>query len=121
MIHRSVFVFALGFVFALPLLAQDFTPPVLTPNISGTAGNHGWYTSDVAVSWTMTDDESDVIVLAGCEPLVVTNDTAGETVFCSALSLGGIATSSYTIRRDATAPVALQHGLELIRLARTLL
>ncbi|HEX2062757.1 MAG TPA: hypothetical protein VHK90_18600 [Thermoanaerobaculia bacterium] len=93
-------------VTALPAFAiVDFTPPVVTPNVSGTVGGDGWFTSDVAISWTLDDPESTAAVLAGCEPVLLTTDTDGTTFFCSALSLGGITTMTYTVRRDATAPV----------------
>ena len=104
-IRGAVSAVALSFIFVLPTFAADLTPPIITPNVSGTAANDGWYTSDVAVSWTITDDESEATVLAGCEPVLITTDTAGQTLFCTALSLGGISTSTYTVRRDATAPV----------------
>jgi hypothetical protein len=38
----------------------DNTAPVITPSISGTAGSNGWYTSNVTVSWTVTDGESGI-------------------------------------------------------------
>jgi hypothetical protein len=91
--------------FAVPVFASDLTPPVITPNVSGTAGSNGYYTSDVTVSWTITDNESSPMIFAGCETTVITFDTSGTTLSCSALSLGGISTGTYTVRRDATAPV----------------
>ena len=36
------------------VLKRDPTPPVIEHSISGTIGTGGWYTSDVAVSWTVT-------------------------------------------------------------------
>jgi hypothetical protein len=82
----------------------DTTPPVITPNVSGTLGNNDWYTSDVSVSWTVTDDESAVSSQTGCEEQNVTSDTAGVTFTCSATSSGGTSSQSVTIKRDATAP-----------------
>ncbi len=81
----------------------DTTPPDITPNVNGTLGNNGWYVSDVAVTWTVTDGESDVTT-AGCGAQNVTADTAGVTFTCSAESEGGSASESVTIKRDATAP-----------------
>jgi HYR domain len=92
-------------VCAFAAQAQDFTPPVITPQVSGTEGNNGYYTSDVAVTWTVVDAESSAIVIAGCNPEVIDFDTPGETLICSAGSLGGVTTSTYTIKRDSTAPV----------------
>lgn len=81
----------------------DNTPPSVTPVVTGTLGNNGWYTSDVSVSWTVTDGESD-ITSAACVPSNVTADTPGVTFNCSATSAGGTANGSVTIKRDATAP-----------------
>ncbi|MCO5176876.1 MAG: right-handed parallel beta-helix repeat-containing protein [Thermomicrobiales bacterium] len=38
----------------------DTTAPTITPTISGTLGESGWYTSDVDVSWSVVDAESTV-------------------------------------------------------------
>ncbi len=37
------------------LACSDTTPPITTPVISGTAGQNGWYTSDVQISLTAED------------------------------------------------------------------
>jgi hypothetical protein len=95
---------------AFPLFAIDLTPPVITPNVSGTLGNGNWYVSDVLVTWTVTDDESPVTIRAGCDPVLVTHDTPGEVVVCSAASLGGVATATYTVLRDTTGPVVGYNG-----------
>ena len=81
----------------------DTSPPVITPSVSGTLGSSGWYTSDVVVSWTVTDAESPV-ESSSCAPVSVTSDTAGTTFSCSATTAGGTASSSITIKRDTTAP-----------------
>src|SRR4029450_737704 len=47
---------------------SDATPPVITPNVSGTLGNNGWYTSNVGVSWTVVDNESSIASSSGCGP-----------------------------------------------------
>jgi hypothetical protein len=82
----------------------DTTPPVITPNLTGTLGANGWYTSDVAVSWTVTDPDSTVTSTTGCGPASVTSDTSGTTFTCSATSAGGTASASVTVKRDTTAP-----------------
>jgi len=84
--------------------AVDTTPPVITPSVSGTLGNNGWYTSDVSVSWSVTDAQSPIRSTSGCSPVSVTSDTAGATFTCMATSAGGTASSSVTIKRDGTAP-----------------
>lgn len=83
---------------------QDVTPPVITPQVSGTLGNSGWYTSNAAVSWTITDEESSIGSQTGCDMQTVSADTAGVTLTCSATSAGGTASESVMIKRDATAP-----------------
>lgn len=88
----------------------DDTPPVISPAISGTAGLAGWYTSDVGVSWTVADAESDVSSTSGCEAVTVSDDTSGQIITCTASSLGGTASESVTIRRDATVPVVAFSG-----------
>ena len=86
-----------------PETPADNTPPAIAgPFITGTLGNGGWYTSDVQVTWTATDEESPV-TLSGCSVSVIEN-TAGSSFTCTATSEGGSATSSVTIKRDASAP-----------------
>ena len=38
-------------------LVTDTTPPVITPNVSGTLGNNGWYKSNVTISWNVTSPD----------------------------------------------------------------
>jgi hypothetical protein len=83
----------------------DTTAPVITPSVSGTLGQNGWYTSDVSVSWSVVDAESPIASSSGCEPTTITADTVGTTLTCSASSDGGSASQSVTIKRDATAPI----------------
>jgi len=42
------------------ILLFDAAPPVTTASVSGTVGQNGWYTSDVAVALAATDDSSGV-------------------------------------------------------------
>jgi hypothetical protein len=83
---------------------SDTTPPVITPNVSGTLGDNGWYVSDVSVSWTVTDPESAITSKVGCNPTTINTDTSGTTLTCSATSAGGTSSQSVTIKRDATPP-----------------
>ncbi len=82
----------------------DTTPPVITPTVTGTLGNNGWYTGDVTVSWMVADDESPITAKNGCDTTTVSNDTAGTTFTCSATSSGGTASKSVTVQRDGTLP-----------------
>ena len=82
---------------------DDLTPPVVSAVVSGTLGSNGWYTSDVSVSWSVSDPDS--AVTADCPPVSVTEDTAGVTFTCSATSGGGTTSASTVVKRDATPPV----------------
>lgn len=95
---------------ALPSSAQDATPPVITPNVSGTVGLNGWFISDVALTWTVTDDESPVIASIGCEPLVLLQDDTKRTFTCVATSFGGSSVASYEIGRDTQPPLITYLG-----------
>ena len=87
--------------------STDTTPPVLVPTVTGTLGSGGWYTSDVHVTWSVTDPQSSISSSSGCGAASVTSDTSttGVTLTCSATSGGGTSSQSVTIKRDATRPV----------------
>lgn len=87
-----------------PTAPSDTTPPVVVAQVSGTLGDNGWYGPDVTVSWEVADAESDISSTSGCGTSAVTSDTAGTTFTCTATSAGGTASTSVTIKRDATAP-----------------
>lgn len=81
----------------------DTTAPVVTPLVTGSQGQDGWYTGDVHVSWT-TQDESVLRSTSGCDATSVTSDTAGVRRTCQATSIGGSGEASVTVKRDATPP-----------------
>ncbi|MFL5807226.1 MAG: PxKF domain-containing protein, partial [Roseiflexaceae bacterium] len=89
---------------ALVPAAPDTTAPIITPNVAGTLGSNGWYTSDVTVSWSVVDAESTISSQTGCDTTTVTSDTNGVTFTCTATSAGGTNSQPVTIKRDATAP-----------------
>lgn len=88
----------------------DSTPPVITPSVVGDLGNNGWYTSNIAVSFSVTDPESAVSSKSGCDLVSVTSDTQGVTFTCSATSAGGTASQSVTVKRDAARPTVTYTG-----------
>jgi hypothetical protein len=92
-----------SFKIAAPV--TDTTPPEIAPSVVGTMGDNGWYTGDVTVSWTVVDNESAVTAKSGDATTVITEDTTGRTLTCTAVSAGGTSTKSVTIKRDATPPV----------------
>lgn len=87
----------------------DNTPPVIAANVTGTVGNNGWRTSNVDVTWTVTDGESAVTATSGCGGVTISEDQQATTYTCNATSGGGSATESVTIKRDATNP-AVEYG-----------
>ena len=88
----------------------DGTPPAITPTVTGTIGDNDWFTSAVTVDWSIEDAESTVSASDGCEQTILTSDTDGTTLTCTATSAGGEASASVTIKRDATAPVVTYNG-----------
>jgi Carboxypeptidase regulatory-like domain/Thrombospondin type 3 repeat len=89
----------------------DGTPPDITPNLSGALGNNGWYTSDVAVSWSVVDAQSGITSQNGCGATSVTSDNSAKTFTCEATSNGGTFSQSVTLKRDATPPVVAVTGV----------
>jgi hypothetical protein len=85
---------------------SDTTPPVIVSTVSGTAGTNGWYTSNVTVTWSVTDAQSGVTIDSGCGVQTFTNETAGTPSACSAHSAGGSASASVNVKLDKTAPSA---------------
>ncbi len=84
---------------------SDTTPPEITPNVSGTVGNNGWYRSAVTVTWTVIDPESGIASSTGCGQTVISNDTTGTTITCSATNSAGLSASQQVIIKvDQTAP-----------------
>jgi WD40 repeat protein len=87
-----------------PPKPSDVTPPVIPPPaIAGVAGANGWFTGDVAVTWTATDPESGVVT--SCAPTTLTANTPGVTVTCAATNGAGLTASrSVVVKIDKTPP-----------------
>lgn len=83
----------------------DDTPPTIQANLSGVEGFNGWFTSNVMLTWSVLDAESGVTSSVGCDSTTVTADTAGQYFSCTAVSDGGVASSTVIVKRDATPPV----------------
>lgn len=100
-----------GFVaeraYAITIGSNDPTAPVVSANVTGLVGNNGWYRGDVTVSWTVTDPESAITSQVGCDPVVISTETAGTDVTCEASSAGGTTTETVTIKLDRTAPTVV--------------
>lgn len=86
---------------------DDETPPVVSGAATGPASANGeWFTGATQVAWTIVDPETAIVSTSGCEPVTITEDTAGRTFTCSATSEGGTSTASVTVKRDATPATA---------------
>jgi hypothetical protein len=84
--------------------ANDATPPAITPTISGSLGENGWYIGDVTITWDAQDPESAVSSSSGCDSAVVTTDTPGTSFTCTATSRGGTTSETVVIKVDKTPP-----------------
>jgi len=94
----------------------DVTPPVITPQVTGTLGNNGWYRSAVTVNWSVSDPESGVTSSTGCAPTNLAADTPGVTLTCSATNAVGLSAAvPITIKIDKTPPVI--SGMPTLRCA----
>lgn len=99
-----------GFIRADAAVAQalDASPPSISKQLNPAAPNSkGWFTGNVALSWTVSDTGSPVVSTTGCGPVSVTSDSV-RTVTCSATSSGGTGSSPVTIKRDASKPVKVK-------------
>ena len=55
--------------------SADITPPTITPTLSGTLGNNGWYVSNIGLTWAVSDPESAMSARSGCGPRTIAADT----------------------------------------------
>ena len=87
---------------------SDTTPPSIgyTLDPASPDGDNGWYTTNVTLTWTVTENESpSSLVKTGCVDQNITADQAATTYSCSASSDGGAAGPvGLSIKRDATKP-----------------
>ena len=70
---QRISVFLLLVFVAEVVLAErgSSTLPVITPSVTGTIGQNGWYTSDVTLAWSVTGSGS--ISKSGCDGSTVRN------------------------------------------------
>jgi hypothetical protein len=87
----------------------DMSAPVIAYSIAGTVGPGGWYTSDVTVTWSVTDPESAIALATGCDPITL---TASATLVCSATNAAGLSASvPLTVNINKSSPA----GYDAIR------
>jgi hypothetical protein len=105
---RRLLVLVLGAaaVFLLPAGASGhpkLPAASVTPNIYGTQGANGWYTTNVTLNWVI--QPLPYAGSEGCDARTVAADTVGTRFTCHAWwSDGTDITVALTIKRDATAP-----------------
>ncbi|HEY5141885.1 MAG TPA: fibronectin type III domain-containing protein [Solirubrobacteraceae bacterium] len=80
------------------------SPPVITAKLFGTAGQGGWFTSDVTVNW---DIQPPGYTSTGCEGVTIDAETKGTKVTCSATIGDESSLSTAVVRIDKTPPQAL--------------
>ncbi len=80
-------------------------PAAVAARVVGTVGLNNWYTSDVGVSWSISNALPSSTSAAGCAPTTITTDTSGQVVGCVVTTPGGATAASQSVKRDATPPV----------------
>ena len=92
----------------------DPSAPVIGKTLDPAApdGDNGWYTGNVELTWTVTENESpNSLQETGCVDQNITADQVATTYDCSATSAGGSAgPESVTIKRDGTKPTSMVSG-----------
>jgi hypothetical protein len=88
------------------IVMVDGTAPVVTPVVTGTLGNNGWYVSDVSLTWNVNEPESpSSLTTTGCSDQNIIVDQIETTYSCSATSAGGTGGPvNASIKRDASDP-----------------
>lgn len=85
---------------ALPAAGFADAAPTITVVATGTAGDSGWYTTNVTVKFTITGETSS----NGCDTITLTSEGINGSLSCTAIGPGGSATSKPIIKIDKTAP-----------------
>jgi alpha-tubulin suppressor-like RCC1 family protein len=82
----------------------DTSGPWIEPVVSGVKGKSVWYRGDVRIRWEVWDPQSAIQSTSGCEEIVLTTDTAGTDITCTATSAGGTSSITHRVYRDVTPP-----------------
>ena len=92
-------------------IKRDASAPVVTGVASGPLGSGGWYTSNVTVNWSATDDVSPVTATP-CTANALTTDSDATTYTCTAENEAGLTgTGTIVVKRDATKPTVTPTAL----------
>jgi hypothetical protein len=103
--RRVVWTGAVAAVWAVALAAPAWAAPTIEYQISGKAGNGGWYVGPVKVDWNVTGEDH----TEGCDSRTLRADTAEVRVSCKAFDgFGGeYVSSTPVIRIDQTPPAGV--------------
>ena len=84
--------------------------PMITVQVTGTAGQNGWYRSSVSVDWTVSNGVPDV---GTCVDAIFPSDTGGTgDLLCRATNPeGSVQVTVNSIRIDQTPPIVTGGGL----------
>ncbi|HLO32203.1 MAG TPA: HYR domain-containing protein [Anaerolineales bacterium] len=88
----------------------DNTPPTITfTNRTGTAGTNGWYTSNVTVNWSCTDNAGGSGVLSATVSQTISSEGASQSATGTCTDKAGNTASNTQsgIKIDKTAPTAV--------------
>jgi hypothetical protein len=80
--------------------------PQVKARVRGSQGRGYWYTSDVSLEWDVDLRGERELSRSGCEPVRLTQDSAGVQYHCKVVTTAGEVQDSVTLQRDATPPIA---------------
>ena len=83
---------------------SDLTPPVINFNLSAPLNEFDWANAPTTITWDVSDPESTITSITGCQTATITTDTFEFASECSATSNGGTNGNSKFVRVDTTAP-----------------
>ncbi len=106
---------ALAFVMTAAMIvvpwAEAASPVISDPNLSGTAGDAGWWRSNVTITWIIDLQGGTVISVTGCQNETITSEGV-HTRGCSVTTTGGTASiAPVEIKIDKTSPTISGIGL----------
>jgi hypothetical protein len=87
-------------------------PPTISVQLSGTAGNAGWYLSDVVVTWTINANGETITSVTGCANGTISSEGSNPGRSCSVTTTGGSASvGTAEIKIDKSDPTISGMGL----------
>jgi hypothetical protein len=89
---------------ALAPAVAPANPPVITAKLFGTAGQAGWFTSNVTVNWEILPPG---YTSSGCDAIAIEAESKGTPVTCHAANADGDSQSTAIVKIDKTPPLSL--------------